>query len=195
MAEAVKLERSKWTEEKERARSLKVIHTWSQMSAERKAIINEKKSHSNTAESIAKARKTRYLNKTTRNSKVEDLFYRRLLLYFSKDDVYRNYCLDPRYPYSCDFYIKSKDLFIEYQGHWTHGYAPFDSNKAEHLEYLSKMEGRGVDMKTWISRDPRKLATAIQNNIKLILIYPKHQNYYLNNKELITIDINDINKI
>jgi hypothetical protein len=118
------------------------------MSPERKSLINEKKSHSNTPESIAKARKTRYLRKTNTKSKSEDLFYKRLLLYFNKEDIYRNYCLDSRYPYSCDFYIKSKDLFIEYQGHWTHGYEPFDENKEEHIKYLEKMQEKGIDMKT-----------------------------------------------
>ena len=114
------------------------------MSPERKSLINEKKSHSNTPESIAKARKTRYLRKTNTKSKSEDLFYKRLLLYFNKEDIYRNYCLDSRYPYSCDFYIKSKDLFIEYQGHWTHGYEPFNENKEEHIKYLEKMQEKGI---------------------------------------------------
>ena len=57
------------------------------------------------------------------------------------------------------------------------------------------MQEKGIDRKTWISRDPLKLKTAIDNNINLILIYPNHNTYYLNNRKIITIDSNDINKI
>lgn len=36
--------------------------------------------------------------------------------YFGKTDVLRNVCVDNRYPYHVDFYVKSHDLFIELNG-------------------------------------------------------------------------------
>lgn len=42
------------------------------------------------------------------------------------------------YPWNCDFYIKSLDLFIEYQGDWRHGKKPFDKNDKECKKLLSK---------------------------------------------------------
>ena len=74
------------------------------------------------------------------------------------------------YPFICDFYIKSKDLFIEYQGHQTHGYEPYNKDSVEHEEYLNDMIYRGHDMFTWTKCDPKKLETAIKNKIKLLII-------------------------
>ena len=194
-SEAVKLERSKRSIDKKRARSRKFINTWSSKSKEEKQTINKKKANSNTLESIHKARNTKFNNKTYIKSKSENMFYNKLLLYFDESDIERNYCLDERYPYSCDFYIKSRDLFIEYQGHWTHGYEPYNENNACHQEYLQLMKSKGIDMKTWTVRDVNKLNTAIRNNIKLILIYPRNNSYVLLNRKLTIIDINDISEI
>lgn len=193
--EAVKLERATWPEWKERERSEKFINTWAAKTPEEKRIINEKKSHSNTPESIAKARITRFLTKRIPKSKSEDSIYKRLTLIFDKEDIVRNYPYDRRYPFNCDFYIKSKDLFIEYQGHYTHGYEPFNPENIEHLKYLEMMNSKNIDMKTWVVRDPYKLSTSIKNNIRLVLIYPNRKVYFLKNKKLINIDINDIDKI
>ena len=50
----------------------------------------------------------------------------KLILFFDRDDIIRQYIDLQKYPFNCDFYIKSKDLFIEYQGHQTHGTKPYD---------------------------------------------------------------------
>lgn len=46
--------------------------------------------------------------------------YERLAVTFGPDDVVRQY-RDPRYPFFCDFYVRSLDLFVECNFHWTHG--------------------------------------------------------------------------
>lgn len=120
-------------------------------------------------------------------SKSEDSFYHKLLLYFSEDDVIRGYS-DERYPFSCDFYVKSKDIFIEYQGHYTHGNEPFDASNSEHLSYLERMS-RKVNMDTWIKRDPIKLQTAKQNGITLILVYPRHNTYVVKDGKVTTLQL------
>lgn len=45
-------------------------------------------------------------------SKPEDIYYSHLVEKYGADDVIRQY-KDERYPFACDFYIKSKDTFIE----------------------------------------------------------------------------------
>ena len=44
------------------------------------------------------------------------------------NDVIRSYSTD-KYPYNCDFYIPSKDVYIECNFHWTHGYMKYDGRK------------------------------------------------------------------
>ena len=67
---------------------------------------------------MLKQHKSRKLNKNSKanSSRKENEIYNKLLLYFNKDDIIRLYECDYRYPYECDFYIKSLDLFIEYNG-------------------------------------------------------------------------------
>ena len=199
MADAVKLERSKWSKEKELNRSRNAHKAWANKSAEEMKQINDKKKLSgkiNSPEAILKAHETRLKNGTTKISKSENDFYRKLLMLgFEEDDIKRNYFGDSRYPFNCDFYIPSKDLFIEYQGHQTHGFEPFNAENQEHLAYLEACKNRGLDMKTWTVRDPKKLETALKNKINLILVYPKYKTYFLHDGNVTTIDINDINKI
>lgn len=53
-------------------------------------------------------------------SKSEEIFYLKLASFFGENDVKRQYKSN-EYPYNCDFYIMSLDLYIEFNGHWTHG--------------------------------------------------------------------------
>ena len=199
MPDAVKLERSKWSDEKELQRSINVHKAWEKKSPEEIASITAKKYISgniNSPEAILKAHQTRANNGTTNLSKSEEEFFHKLLFMgFDGDDIERNYYVDKRYPFNCDFYIKSKDIFIEYQGHQSHGFAPFDISNEEHIAYLDACKSRGYDMSTWTTRDPRKLKTALQNGVTLILVYPRHSTYLVKDGKITTIDINDINKI
>lgn len=196
--EAVKLNRSKWSDEKELERSRKVHQTWLDKPQEEKDEINKKRMSNpniNSPESIRKTNQTRIVNGTTNYSKSENEFYHKLLLLgFDKDDIIHHY-MSNKYPFNCDFYIKSKDLYVEYQGHFTHGYEPFDENNEEHLKYLIDMQDAGKDMSTWFKRDVNKLNVAKKNKINLLLVYPRHKNYLVQNGQVTTIDINDINKI
>lgn len=196
--DSVKLNRSKWTDERELSRSRAVHQAWANKSQEEKELIAQRKRDNpniNSPESIKKANLTRIANGTTKQSKSENDFYHKLLILgFDKDDIIHHYMSD-KYPFNCDFYIKSKDLYIEYQGHFTHGFEPFDENNEEHIEYLAAMQDAGKDMSTWFKRDPKKLEIAKRNKVNLLLVYPRHKNYLVQNGQVTTIDINDINKI
>lgn len=79
---------------------------------------------------------TKRKNKTFNTSKKETELYNILCSKFGKEDVMCQYS-DTRYPYRCDFYIKSKDLFIELNAHWTHGDHPFDISNNDDLKKLN----------------------------------------------------------
>lgn len=71
-------------------------------------------------------------------SKGENIMYDSLLEVFGIDDVVRQFYSE-RYPWKCDFYVKSLDLFIEFQGYKTHMGHPFDKNNPEDVQKLQEM--------------------------------------------------------
>lgn len=76
------------------------------------------------------------------------------------------------YPFYCDFYIPKLDLYIEYQGYFTHGKEPYiGSDKQKEIVKLweSKNSLQFTDaIKTWTIRDPLKRETAKKNNLKYL---------------------------
>lgn len=60
-----------------------------------------------------KERETKLRNKSFAKSKPEDELYEKLKEIYGNDNVLRNYRDKQRYPFNCDFYIKSSDMFIE----------------------------------------------------------------------------------
>lgn len=77
------------------------------------------------------------------------------------------------YPFNCDFYIPCLDLYIEYQGFWSHGKHPFDPESEKDLEKLKIWKEKSKTSKfyknaieTWTVRDPLKRKIAKQNNLK-----------------------------
>lgn len=67
-----------------------------------------------------KVSKSKIINKSYCTSKTEELVYKKLCNIFGFDDVIRQYT-DLRYPFNCDFYIISRDMFIELNAFWSHG--------------------------------------------------------------------------
>lgn len=80
-----------------------------------------------------------------------------------------------RYPFSCDFYIPLFDLYIEYQGTWTHGKRPFDESDEFCLKELEFWKEKAKTSKfyqnaieVWTKTDPLKRRTAKQNKLNWI---------------------------
>lgn len=71
-------------------------------------------------------------------SKGENTMYDSLLEVFGINDVARQYYSE-KYPWKCDFYVKSLDLFIEFQGYKTHMGHPFDKNNSKDVQKLREM--------------------------------------------------------
>jgi len=122
-------------------------------------------------------------NGTFTTSRPEEGLYSELCNEYGEDNVIREYT-DERYknPYTgylfnCDFYIKSKDLFIELNKFPTHYIEPFDNSNIEHIKLLehcknepsSWVEEQMVDI--WAGTDVLKKSVAEQNKLNWIAIY------------------------
>lgn len=112
-------------------------------------------------------------NGTLNTSKSEKLLYELLLSRFDKNDIFPQY-KDVRYPFYCDFYIKSRDMFIELNGFWTHGDHWFsDENDSQLLEHWKSYNTSfyHVAIKNWSERDVKKRKYAADNNLNYIVFW------------------------
>ena len=126
-------------------------------------------------ESIKKTILTKRKNNTFNTSKSEDELY--TLLKQKYPDIKRNYNSDRRYPYMCDFYIPSKDLFIELQASWTHGSAPF-KNTDDQQFILNEWKQKSLKsnfyknaIEVWTTRDVKKRQVAKSNKLNYIEVW------------------------
>ena len=123
----------------------------------------------------AKQLQTLKENGSYNKSQIEEDVYNRLLSYYADDDIIRQYS-DERYPFSCDFYIKSKDIFIEVNNHPSHGGHPFNPNDAQDVKLLEDLKQKGdkwsesiIDV--WANRDVVKFQCAKEHNLDYRVIY------------------------
>lgn len=139
--------------------------------------LQSKEIHSKTVteESIKHGLDTKRKNNTFNSSKPEEVLYNKLVEMFSIDEVERQYYSEV-YPFNCDFYITSLDLYIEYNGSWLHGGHFFDNSSSEDLEKLNLWKGRNTKyyqnaIETWTVRDANKLNTATKNEINYLVLW------------------------
>lgn len=149
---------------------------------QRKKISETKKGQHLSIESLKSFRKNSYATKKKNNSfnisKPEDRTYEKLINKFKKEDVIRQYRDENRYPFNCDFYIKSMDLFIECNFLWTHGHHPFDESSIEDIKTLEEWKNKSADSKyyqlaieVWTKRDVLKRQTMIDNKLNYFVAY------------------------
>lgn len=112
------------------------------------------------------------INKTFGSSIPENKSYLLLLSKFNKNDIIRQYKDNIRYPFNCDFYIISLDLFIECNYFWTHHTHFFDEKNEEDMIELQRMIKLSEShkfyigaIKVWTETDLEKKKIAEQNNL------------------------------
>lgn len=128
-----------------------------------------------------KAFNTKKKNGTTNTSKIQDWFTAELKKIYGEEDVATEY-KDLRYPYHCDAYIKSLDLFIELNIYFTHGFHPYDrTSKADKIT-LDKWQEKAKNSKffcnairVWTKLDPEKQLCAKQNNLNYLMFYTEQE--------------------
>ena len=138
--------------------------------------IKEEQIKSHSKEALNKCFITQKKNGTLNKSKDEDQSYE--LIKSKYNDVIRHYKCD-RYPFICDFYIPSLDLFIECQYSMFHNKRPYlgsneDLNEIEIIKeksYKRKLiTGKHKTrydslLDTWIIRDVNKRNIAKENGL------------------------------
>ena len=79
------------------------------------------------------------------------------------------------YPFICDFYIPSLDLYIECNYHWTHGGKPFENTNEDNLiveEWKNKnTKFYNNAINTWTIRDVKKRNIAKENKLNYLVFY------------------------
>lgn len=124
---------------------------------------------------VEKIYQTKKKNHTLNSSKIEQCI--KELLQFIFPDIQCQYRSE-QYPFNCDFYIPALDLYIEYNGLWTHGGRSFDETDESCIEQLniwkekaktSKFYQNAID--TWTIRDVKKRQCAIDNNLNWLCFY------------------------
>lgn len=138
---------------------------------------NRKAWEENKENILRKQAKSKSENNSWVTSQLEENYYKYLIDTYGKEDVVRQY-RDARYPFNCDFYIKSLDLFIELQGTWLHNDHPFNPNNEEDLKILAEWAEKAQTSKfykqalyVWTVSDPLKIKTAKQNNLNIQFLY------------------------
>jgi hypothetical protein len=123
---------------------------------------------------LKKEHDTKERHQSFTKSTIEEQFYKWLIE--QGYEVKRQYS-DERYTFNSDFYLPQFDLFIEIQGHWTHGGHDYDENSEEDRKKLEKWKSKSESkfykqaVYIWTDLDPRKLEQAKKNEINLLRIY------------------------
>ena len=123
---------------------------------------------------------TKLLNNSFNISYQEDVCFDLLKEKYS--DCIRQYKSE-LYPFNCDFYIPSLDLYIEYNGSHYHHYHPFDINDDNDINELNRLKEKAENSNshkngkksqydniiyTWTILDSKKRNIAQQNNLNYI---------------------------
>ena len=122
-----------------------------------------------------KAFQTKVKKGNVNTSKPEESLYLKLVEKFGASDIIRQY-KSPKYPYNCDFYIKSLDLYIELQGTWAHGFEPYNPGNPEHIVRLNEWKSKNTKfynkaIEIWTIRDVEKRKIASENNLNYIEVF------------------------
>lgn len=141
--------------------------------------IKEEQEKSHSKEALEKCFETQKKNGTFNKSKPEEKSFELLKNVFK--DVKHNYKCE-RYPFACDFYIPSLDLFIECQYSMFHNGRPYLGNEND-IKDLEKFKNRSEEIKketgkqktrydalidTWSIRDVKKRIIAKENNLNYL---------------------------
>ena len=92
--------------------------------------------------------------------------------------------ISDQYPYFVDFYIPEQELFIEIQGHPSHGKIPYNPSDKRSLQEAYALYGEWLRIYTIV--DVEKYKTAVDNNLNFLRVYPFttiEENFKINNQK------------
>ena len=112
------------------------------------------------------------------HSLLEQYLKARLIEVFGPDDVMVEHYDMERYPHRCDFYIPSRDLFIEANGTWTHGPCWYDAADADCVALATLWESRLSTspyyhnaLVNWTQTDVKKRACAREHQLNYVVFW------------------------
>ena len=125
----------------------------------------------------AKIVQTKRENNTFHTSKPEEQLYEMLCQHFGAHDVKRQYSSD-QYPFACDFYISSRNMYVELNGLWTHDDHFFDANNPDDIAKVELWMYEAVNhpfytsaIENWTIRDPKKQQAALSNHLNYVVFW------------------------
>lgn len=124
---------------------------------------------------VEKMLATKDAHGTHNGSASEDVVYDKLVGVFGASDVVRQYRSDA-YPYFCDFYIPSRNMYIECNGyisHWRHWFGSDESDSDTLADLREKLSPAFYDKleKVWRGADVAKRETARKNNLNYVVFW------------------------
>ena len=125
-------------------------------------------------EILEKIRMAKAINGTFNTSGPEELLYHLLCDFFGTNDVCRQY-YSSDYPFSCDFYVRSRDLYIECNASWTHGNCWFNNSKHD-KEVVDLWSARDTDyyrnaLRVWTEVDVKKRNQARKVDLNYVVFW------------------------
>lgn len=141
--------------------------------------------YSQTSEFRERTNATKAKNNSFNQSKPEEHCYEFLQEIYP--DVIRQYSSN-EYPFACDFYIPSENLYVELNAHWTHGKHPFDPTNPDDLNKLKNWKTKNTDfyknaIMVWTVHDPKKRKFAEENNLNYLEFWDEDQFFIYFNKK------------
>lgn len=145
----------------------------------------QKKSRAELIEAMKLYKATGQTDDFVCESHAEFIAFKYLVDRFGADDVFCQYGVHPydvRYPYNCDLYVKSLDLFIELNFYFVHGRHWFDETNHDdvlRLKHLQESEKRKNQKaaKVWAVEDVAKRKKAAESGIRYLVFWYKNQNH------------------
>ncbi len=114
---------------------------------------------------------TKRKNNSFNTSLGEHRLYQKLVAVFGSDDVCHGYS-SAAYPYQCDFYVISRDMYIELNAHWSHGghwYSEADRSTVDTWREKSAYYKNAAE--TFSLRDVRKRCAAKDSKLNYIVFW------------------------
>lgn len=126
---------------------------------------------------VRKQIETKRRNGTLTRSKRAAETYRMLIEAFGSSDVLCEH-VSAVYPHHCDFYIPSRDLYVESNICWTHGKHWFDANDADDMAELDRRLRRAEtsgyhwnSILTWVGYDVAKRCDARRHGLRYVTFW------------------------
>lgn len=124
-----------------------------------------------------KRRKTLHEHGTYGKSDAEDRCYD--LLVTKYQDAIHHYTSE-LYPFECDMYVPSLDLYIECNFFWTHNDHFFESNNPDDINTLNNWTNKNTKfynnaINVWTNSDIKKRDMAIKNNLNYLVFWTEQE--------------------